>query len=127
MVKVAQIDSNNPVLGMLDDLGIVYLVGSAQQFWSGGCFFRVREGNRTDDVAILPLQSSRMSCGFPKMRHRPSRCSMRRSAASWHYVRPTMVGVTLVFGTCELIPRLRRAIPAKPTAAGPRLQPAPRI
>ncbi|KAF9485617.1 hypothetical protein BDN70DRAFT_533974 [Pholiota conissans] len=34
MVNVAHIDANNPVLGMQDDLGIVYLVGSAQQFWS---------------------------------------------------------------------------------------------
>ena len=39
MFNVAHIDSENPMLGMQDDLGIVYLIDSAQQFWSGACFF----------------------------------------------------------------------------------------
>ncbi|KAF8960869.1 hypothetical protein BDZ97DRAFT_1273337 [Flammula alnicola] len=34
MTSVAHLDSNKPILSMQDDLGIVYLIDSAQQFWS---------------------------------------------------------------------------------------------
>lgn len=35
MVNLAQGNTSAPVLTMQDDLGITYLIESAQQFWSG--------------------------------------------------------------------------------------------
>lgn len=52
MSSIAHIDSNKaPVLSMQDDLGIVYLIESAQQFWAGEYCGSILELAATDSIA----------------------------------------------------------------------------
>jgi len=71
MVNLPQVDPNGaPLLSMQDDLGIVYLIDSAQQFWSGK---RLVGGGTWRKYADLWLQSSETPLRYLNTSHQPCR------------------------------------------------------
>lgn len=88
MINLVHTDSNRTVLGMQDDLGIVYLIESAQQFWSGehimspGVF-----------IELNSLQSSRISYDCHSTSRRRCPCWMPPCVVSLLFVRHTMARV----------------------------------
>src|SRR6266498_2351277 len=98
MVNLAQVSATTaPVLTMQDELGITYLIDSAQQFWSGGLWVAKNPSFRIPDKFFARLflslslshhQSWRTSSYSRRMNHQHFRYWIPRYGDSSCCVRP---------------------------------------